>query len=568
MADDPVPAQLEKARQRLLDLTMRNRLLNFRPTRRQTVPIVDELPAEIWRLLLADGKKLGFLAREEHELVDGRTAGASGQAPPEDTDGDDEARGPSIEAEYDEVFTLPEIEPAQAARDEGLPVRYRDGNLQTALSSENLQTNLLRIYQAAVSALQERGVNVLFLAVGFLEWTQPATHGDRVFRAPLVLIPAALERSSARSRFRLGALDDEPAVNPCLVRKLQDLRIAMPPAPEDWDGFDVEDYLRQVERAVAGQPGWAVSRDMVLGLFSFTKYLMYVDLDGRRWPEGSRVDANPLIRALCGDGGALPPAADPPDAADLDRRLDPAQVYQVLDADSSQQEAVLYAKTGQSLVIDGPPGTGKSQTIANIIAECLAERKSVLFVSEKMAALDVVKSRLDRVGLGDFVLELHSTKANRRTLTAELGRVMDKGRGGAGADQGLPAKLTALKERLNAYVAALHEPYGPAALTPYRAMGRILLLKDVPPVACQMPGYGDWTPQRIEELTELVRALARQLAPVWPIDGHPWRGSRLTTATGQVQREVEDLLGRLAGDLPALVAAGAALAADLDSPAP
>ncbi|MCL2701942.1 MAG: DUF3320 domain-containing protein, partial [Phycisphaerae bacterium] len=567
MAEDRVLSQLGKARERLLDLTMRNRLLNFVPTKRQTIRVIDELPGEIWRLLVVDGKKMGFLAREEHELFDGRAADAAADDERTQDGGDADVSDTAdvvvdtVVDTYEEVFVLPELD-VKADAAGSLPGRYRDTNLQTALSRENLHTNLLRIYQAATSGLQERGVNFLFLAVGFLEWKQPATHGDRVFKAPILLIPVGLERSSAKSRFKLFALDDDPVLNPCLVRKLKDERIVMPPCVEadDWDGFDIDAYWAKVEQAVAEQPGWSVSREVHLGLFSFTKYLMYVDLDAHRWP----IADNPLIRALCGDETALPSPADLPDAGEAVRQIAPEQMFQVLDADSSQQRAILRAKTGQSLVIEGPPGTGKSQTITNIIAECLAQGRTVLFVSEKMAALEVVKSRLDAVGLGDFVLELHSTKANRKNLTAELTRVLEKGRQTGKASDGEAGKLSAATERLDAYVHALHDPHGPAGLTPFGVMGRILLLRDVPNVDADMPGLATWSTQQLDGLKELTASLSRALSTVCPPGEHPWRGSRLTLATGQMQRAAADLATRLSADLANVTEAARAVAVTMD----
>lgn len=572
MAEEIVLSQLAKARERLLDLTMRNRLLNYVPTKRQTIRIVDERPEEIWRLLITDGKKLGFLAREEHELFDGNAAGPEADSKMiQNTDAlnaETFAKSADDAEASEQVFVLPELDLIQAEKEGAIPGRYRDNSLQTALTGESLQTNLLRIYQSAYSVLQERGVNFLFLAVGFLEWKHTATYGDRVFKAPILLIPVGLERSSARTRFKLFALEDEPVLNPCLIRKLQDYRIAMPPCGEDWADFDIEAYLSQVSQAISDQPGWSVSKDICLGLFSFTKYLMYMDLDAQRWPKGSKIAQNPMIRALCGDEEALPSPSDLPAAGDVDQQITPEQTFQVLDADSSQQTAILHAKAGQSLVIQGPPGTGKSQTITNIIAECLAQKKTVLFVSEKMAALGVVKSRLDRVGLGDFVLELHSTKANRKSLTAELARVLEQGRPSGRQDSDGAAKLSAVKERLNKYVNALHNPFGPAGMTPFQAMGRILLLKDVPSITCEMPGYEGWIAQRIDELRELIANLSRQLSAVWPPAEHPWRGARLTLATGQVQKAANDIIIRLLPELTASTDSAQGLAAALDVAAP
>ena len=558
--DEPVRQQLAEARHRLLDLTLRNRLLNFRPTRRTTVEIVDELPAEVWRLVVEQQKKLAFLAREEHELFD---------RPPREGEPEAEAPGRDADAEEDEgpeqPFVLPDL--ATAVEDGGpLPDRYTDLFLQTTLPGEELQTNLLRIEQEARSLREERGVNLLFLAVGFLHW-RPDDQPNRDAAAPLVLVPVELERTSAQRRFKLHALDDEPILNPCLRQRLKEFRIELPDAPAEWEGFDVAAYLEAVAKAVAPRPDWRVAPSVFLGFFSFLKYLMYVDLDPARWPGGRELTGNPLIRAVCGGQRLDADLTGVPSGRGLDA-LAPEEVFQVLDADSSQAEAVAAARDGASLVIEGPPGTGKSQTIANIIAGCLADGRTVLFVSEKLAALDVVKRRLDRVGLGDFCLELHSTKATRRAVAAELGRLLEKGPYARAKPPAGAEKLLRLRTRLNEYVAALHEPFGPARVTPYDAIGRAALLADVPDVPAPLDGWEAWDAARLDAMTETLERLGRRLRDVSPPAENPWRGATRTDVSDSAQPRAADLCRRLAEETGACAAAAEALAATLGAPPP
>jgi len=563
--DEGVVGELTRARQRLLDLTLRNRLLNFRPTRRTTVEIVDELPGEVWRLLVEEGRKLSFLAREEHELFCPAAETAAADAPAADeaaatASGEDE-REPA-----EHMFALPAVETA-LEEGQSLPERYTDLFLQTSLPGEELQTNLVRIQRQARSILEERGVNLLFLATGFLTW-RTEDEPDRALRAPLVLVPAAIVRASAGRRFKIAALDDEPVLNPCLRRKMQDLRIELPAEPGSWGQFAIADYLEAVGRGVADLPGWSVGGRMFLGFFSFVKYLMYVDLDSSRWPADRPLAARPLIRAVCGDRSALPPPPELPPRQRLDEFQRPEDVFQVLDADSSQQEAILAAKSGANLVIEGPPGTGKSQTIANVIAECLAAGRTVLFVSEKLAALEVVKRRLDAVGLGDFCLELHSTKANRRAVAAELGRVLEKGPYRAARPGEGPERLRSLIAALNDYVAALHAPIEPAGTTPQEAMGRVALLADVPDVLCGLGDWPQWRAADVEAHKEQLSRLGRQMRTVGPVGDNPWRGARLTAATMQTRRRAEQLCGGLREALGAAAAGGQRVAGLLGAAAP
>jgi len=564
---DRVARELQQARQSLMDMTMRNRLLHFRPTLRTTIRIIDELPAELWRLLVQDGKKMAFLAREEHKLFDG--------PPLTDHTGDDDvepltsledmANGADVDFTQPGVETA--LEPGQA-----LPSRYIDLFLQTALSDKDLQTNLLRIDQRAASALAERGVNLLFLAMGFLAWKQDGRE-DKTFRAPLILLPVGLERTSARRRFKLTALDDDPVLNPCLARMLTGFGIDMPPASESWEDFDVAGHLGLVREAVSQRPDWEVKDDIYLGFFSFAKYLMYLDLDPERWQgaddDRPPVAENPMVRALCGDEGAwADDAGDIPHGQDLDDRGKPEDTFQVVDADSSQLEAILLAKKGASLVIQGPPGTGKSQTITNIIAELLGEGKTVLFVSEKMVALEVVKRRLDDVGLGDFCLELHSTKANRRSVAEELGRVLERGPVTV-ASRGVDAqKLLRVRDRLNAYVRAVHQPFGAAGITPYQAMGKVALLADVPDVVCDMPGHAAWDTAQLGGLKDSIEYLSQQMGQVWPLAEHPWKGCRLQSVTGEIRRSVETATEGVASTLRDMTDAASECVALLGAQAP
>jgi hypothetical protein len=198
---------------------------------------------------------------------------------------------------------------------------------------------------------------------------------------------------------RVPAVEDEAILNPALRLKLQyEHKIELPPLP-DWDAEALTGYLADVREAIR-ETGWEVEASVHLGLFSFHKLVMYQDLIDNV----DTIIEHPIIRTLA--GVTPPPVAGDslPVAEELDR-LDPKEVFQVLDADSSQQLCIQYALAGQSFVMHGPPGTGKSQTIANMIAEFIARGKSILFVSEKMAALEVVYSRLRARNLDDYCLE-------------------------------------------------------------------------------------------------------------------------------------------------------------------
>ncbi|HEX8203938.1 MAG TPA: DUF3320 domain-containing protein, partial [Isosphaeraceae bacterium] len=347
--------------------------------------------------------------------------------------------------------------------------------LQTALFAGELQDRLLAIYYAARTALEEQGVNTLFLALGMLAWSEPDAP-TAILRAPLILVPVALERSSARERFRLRHDGEDPDVNLSLAEKLRaEFGIDLPGLPEE-EELDVGRHLDAVAAAVRGQEGWAVERDAAaLGFFSFTKFLMYRDLDPESWPEGAGPGAHPILNALLAEGFREPEAGPGLDEDELlDRRPEAADLRLVVDADGTQTLALLDARAGRDLVIQGPPGTGKSQTITNLIADAVGRGQTVLFVAEKMAALEVVKRRLDGVGLGAACLELHSQKVSKKALHEQLRWALGLGRPRPGAAEDDRTRRDELRDALNAYCEAVNTPIGASGLTPHQAIGELL----------------------------------------------------------------------------------------------
>jgi very-short-patch-repair endonuclease len=487
---------LEQARKELLDLSGRNRLLNTprRAPRANTLEIVGERSESLFRLLVEDGKGLGFRPRPDH---------AADDAPADDP--------------------FEDLAPPGAAAEGPLP-QHRDLWLQTGLGAERLQGRLLRLYYDARTHYEERGVGVLYLALGFLEWCEASTEGQPRY-APLILVPVRLERASALERFRLWFAEEEILTNLSLAEKLrQDFSLTLPEI-DPAERLEPAAYLRQVGAAVSAEHRFRVhADDIVLGLFSFTKLLMYRDLDPATWPAETPLAERPLLRALLTDGfgvEALDPAADQP----LDQRLSPRKMLHVLDADASQTEALEAARAGQNLVIQGPPGTGKSQTIANLIAAAVHAGKSVLFVAEKMAALEVVKRRLDQIGLGEACQELHSRRANKKSLLEELERTLQLGAPRQGDPSDLFEELAAARRRLNRHVEVLHRPVGGAGVSPFEAIGRLAALhgRGPPPAPISLPGSTHWSRAELRERRDQVQALAKRVAELGTPAEHPWR---------------------------------------------
>ena len=224
--------------------------------------------------------------------------------------------------------------------------------------------------------------------------------------------------------------------------------------------------------------GRCSANDMVLWFFSFAKYLMYRDLDPGNWPEHAPLENNPTLSALLQDG--FP--SEPPlfgDDEKIDPLIAPQQMIHVTDADSSQAVVIEEVRRGRSLVVQGPPGTGKSQTITNIIATAVKEGKKVLFVAEKMAALEVVYSRLERLGLGVICLELHSRKANKKAVLEEINGTLKLGRPKVNGSTEQIEALGRIRDQLNRHASLLNTPLEPAGVTIFQIFGRLAGLNEL-----------------------------------------------------------------------------------------
>ncbi|MGQ0613504.1 MAG: DUF4011 domain-containing protein [Planctomycetaceae bacterium] len=568
-----LPSKFEALRRNLLDLTRRSRLLNLRPQARSCLPIVDELPEYVWARLVEEARTLQFLAREEAP-VDSPIAREEAW----EGDGSRSLEGAVPEADPSGQGAEKKIRAPEGGGGEALPLaplaeetapteRHLDRRLQTQLEGEALQSRLVHLAREARSALEEQGCSVLFLTLGAVRWSEPG-QTEATSLAPLLFVPVELERKNVRSRHALRLADEEILTNPSLVELARrHFRFELPEAAVD-EAFDPGAYFEAVRGALRAVPGWEFTPEIHLGLFSFAKLAMVRDLDPANWPEGAPLHAHPVVRRLMGEAMEEGPAPDLPDPSQLDDAVPPQECFSVVDADSSQQAVILAAKAGLDLVVEGPPGTGKSQTITNIIAECLAAGRTVLFVAEKAAALEVVKRRLEKAGLGDFVLEMHSRRASKRAVLEELQRSLARAeaRGRAvGAD---PAAVEETRRRLNAYAHDLHAPLGALGLSPFEAMARAVALDGVPEAAFALPGHFEWSREMLEAATDELRTFERRLERVGNPAEHPWRGSGLAAAPLELRQKLAPAVRRLAEAVEEARVRGATLAGRLGAPPP
>ena len=456
----------DRLRDRLLDMRLSNPMLNYKhaaKSKRQ-LQFVDEVPENVYRRLSineeafivsalpepegtpADELTEDYRAALEHARIsDAEFITEIERLEQQGRDGEGEIAlaETQLRARLREKLGMPPrpdrktINPVEHARSLGIDpsielqassdaVRHRDGSLQTLKWPEALQATLEKIGADARLAEQEMGLSTLFLVFGFLEWTD-SKDSEKKLHAPLLLLPVILEREkSARGKiaFELQVAANLPDINLSLTKKLESLDVILPEfTAEETAKTPIEDYFAAVSEAISEKPGWRIRRWLTLGHFAFGRLAMYTDLAPENWRDSPVM--NDLVSAvlrgseLSGDGGVG--LSHPPDDYDIDLPdIEKKAPYLIHDADASQHSATIDVMKGTNLVIQGPPGTGKSQTIANIIANALAAKKTVLFLAEKMAALDVVKRRLDSVDLGHFCLELHSDKSSPRQVIQSI----------------------------------------------------------------------------------------------------------------------------------------------------
>lgn len=402
-------------------------------------------------------------------------------------------------------------------------------------TSSQLKAGLRRLAQTSQQVFADRGVWTLYLGLGMLDWSDPAD--NKPVSSPLILIPVSLHRDSPSRPYQLERTTDEAVVNPVLALKLEnDLGIVLPQLdPED---FSVQAVFDSVTTAIGNQHGWEVDHRVILTCFTFQKEAIYQDLKDHE----EEILSSGLIQLLA--LGPDSPSAntfgfEPPSDDVLDQAAPPETLHNILDADSSQRRSIISARDGRSFVMDGPPGTGKSQTIANIIAELMANGKTVLFVSEKAAALDVVRNRLTQVHLDSFILELHSSATSRKQYAETMGEALTSRLKVKNAFTTSDiTNLTRVRRDLTDFAHGMNDERPSLGRNLHWALGRLAELNEHRVVS--MGGAGEWGSLTTEQLARISTTAVR-LAGVWgPVargDDFLWRDLKLTSSSpGETER--------------------------------
>lgn len=425
VAESNVPITKQKVWERkLLDFSLRNTLLNFRVTK------------NAFQLMTAN---LGELEDRLSEGKDFRIM----EVPSEWTVSLRDAKMFEIENDRDVIQNIATQE-------------FKSYRIRTFLDKNELDRNLNSLYRSAKMSMEENGTNTLFLALGFLRWFE-SDLSEKARYSPIVLIPVDIVRNVRNKGYVIRSRQEDAQINITLLEYLrQDHSVnisGLDPLPEDEHGIDLPLVFNTIRQAIMGKSRWNIEEMAFVGLFSFGQFIMWNDIRNR----SKELEQNKVVSSLINGAMNWEPEVQTITADNLDAEISLKDMAIPVSADSSQMVAIAAAAGGQSFVLHGPPGTGKSQTITNMIANALYQGKTVLFVAEKMAALNVVQKRLANIGLDPFCLELHSNKTNKTSVLAELNKALEVGKIKEPEEyEETAAKVHELRNKLNYIIETVH----------------------------------------------------------------------------------------------------------------
>ncbi|SFN28718.1 DUF3320 domain-containing protein [Proteiniclasticum ruminis] len=475
---------------KLLDLSLRNQLLSYQEKRKGL------------RLLAPDIKLL------EDSLYDGKEYTILPGLKDLDRMEDRDSLSPrEIEERFHELL-------------EG---EFQQGKLRTLLREEDLEKKITKIYRDARTQMEESVANQLFLTVGMLKWYETDSSQKTRF-APILLIPVELKKKLGKFTYSLSARDEDTLMNVTLLEKLKmDFNLdvnGLEDLPMDERGVHVLEVLSRIRGIILGKKRWDVLEETHVGLFSFSKFVLWHDLK----TQGEAMRRNEIIASLLEGKRTFP--LEEEDILDSPE-TDPAKILLPVSTDASQLKAVKEALKGKSFVLHGPPGTGKSQTITTIIANALYQGKKVLFVAEKMAALSVVQKRLDSLGLGDFSLEVHSNKSKKTAILKKLEETTKISKNGTGHFEAEAAKLQGIRDDLGTYVEKLYQEDS-LGFSAYDYIGGLEHLKEVPYMKDFTLPVDSMKKEDLDKLSRMAEEFAAAVKSAGPFEDAPLKGIGLT----------------------------------------
>lgn len=415
----------------------------------------------------------------------------------------------------------------------------RSNKIASYMTEAELQNALKYIYRTTRISLEENGANSLFLALGMLKWYE-TSKSEQPRYAPILLLPVDIVRKSG-SNYIIRKRDEDIILNITLVELLkQNFKInldVLQVLPKDESGVDVKLIFTIIRRAIMAQKKWNVVEESMLGLFSFNKFVMWNDIHSN----ADKLQENVIVASLIDNCDRQDIDTEGVDARSIDKESTPKDFAIPLDVDSSQMEAIVESGRGKSFILHGPPGTGKSQTITNMIANALYQGKRVLFVAEKMAALSVVQSRLEKINLAPFCLELHSNKATKKHFLEQMDQVLKVTKIKSPEEYARRSEeLYNERKELISYMEALHHK-GASGLSLYDCISEYLSIPE-DEISDQLPLRELITAEFIDKCRGLVEDIDTILDIVGQPNEHPLYGLEPTDNKQSTLDAVQQIL--------------------------
>lgn len=504
-------AKFEYWTNELLDLGKRNKMIKYMTTKRGSLDLLNPNYLDLFNLISLNDKTLTF----EKPIAN--------------------------DSDWKTASILSLLEMVKA------PIDANVGDIKTSSTLIERDKTLKSMRSKSRLSLDEQGINILYLISGFIEWKEKPSDSEYL-RSPLILTPVQILKKSITSHYELRKFDDDIVLNPTLAYLFEkDYDLVLPEFNKDELGL--EEYMVEIEHLIA-RKGWRVIRESTLGLVSFLKINMYKDLLRNE----DRVKSNPIIQSFVDESfeNVVIPTALQDYNHDKDKSY---ETYQVVNADSSQEDAILLSREGISYVLQGPPGTGKSQTITNIISQGLADGKKILFVSEKQAALDVVYRKLEEANLEDFCLPLHNHNANKKhVLEALENNLYLDAEGISKADILSLTEVDIIKQNLTNYVAELHDSRSPAGRSIYQVIGENISYASLPTYPMDLDKFEDIDEFEVNEIVIKMKKFESnrtKVSSLWKVN--PWEGFLPKNLSYDrrlaLKKDLEDALELLDGSL-------------------
>ncbi len=505
---------------KLLDLSLRNNLLNTRITK----------------------STIQLISVKLDELEDALASGDEFQLWPKPSDWDNPLRIAGVYQSLNQTDPITDL-----VKDE-----LSQKRLRTYLAENELVHGITNVYRASKQSMEENGANTLYLSLGLLKWFE--TPGSEQARfAPILLLPVEIIRKSACKGFVIRGREEGALMNITLLEMLrQYFKISIPgldPLPRDKNGIDVKRVFNIVRQAIMLQKRWDVEEQAIVGIFSFSKFIMWNDIHNN----AKQLFQNKIVSSLISGKAEWAVESNQFSFEDLDKKYHPSEIMLPVSADSSQLEAISAAIQNKSFILHGPPGTGKSQTITNIIANALYNGKKILFVAEKMAALSVVQKRLETIGLAPFCIELHSNKSKKSSLLDQLKRTTEILRETPSEDFLYQAdRIHRVREELNGYVEALHKKHQ-FGFSLYEVFsGYVSYPATLNPIPFEQKVISSLTKEKITQWTELAEELKTAGTMCGQPHNHLLHGIKTLNYSLQTKAVANDLIKQYSGALNSL----------------